>query len=411
MITDFFFKIKQFPVEIMLCILFVLLPLFNFELIDRVNDDILLFWLLISCAFLYTARNTNGLNPVYYFLIGVVAIMLLPVFYYMEIETCEIFFLVGIVGVVSTCEKQNFETSYTRLCNDFFIVIVCNFFIYIELENVPFIGPHKSALLCVIFAMSVLFFCYLRTLQNRKSIFQKIMIGIQIAIICMLIYGQFKQWDYHSSMLFYRSRYLYIMCVSLFVVSIHLYLITKTFNKKIITVFTQIVNGLSVVGCFYITAFFLLHVGFRKIYLAYLLFGLGLAIMHCFVYVKQVVDLKKGLVLSAFALLVPVTSYCVACDAYAFYLKKQVSAFDEKYHLIDKTRFNRLVRRPPLAALKDPEFPNFMENKKKLTQMHSCILDPSLLCQYTVTPDSVIVVSPLERSAFSIEEWESFNGK
>lgn len=130
---------------------------------------------------------------------------------------------------------------------------------------------------------------------------------------------------------------------------------------------------------------------------------------HFFIFIKPNRDVRKSFLVSIFAI---VSALIISSVCYGFYIniyKEKVKAFAEKYELIRHSIIRN--ERIPIEALKDPDFQEFMENRKKLISLGCFIYesDPKIIkTKYSVTADSVIIEKvDGERTSYSIEEYNA----
>lgn len=409
-------RIFQFPVEIFFCIIVVLSHFFPDCSFLWGKGDYGNSWFLFSCELAYTVRTAEYFkNQRLYWYVSVG--ILCPILF--ALCSHNIFNIdptllpaLGFACVLSSCERDNFFISYRKLTNNIIKTYAC--WIIIGFAIIVAIDPFDIPKIFTSYCIIVLLFCYFQTEKENSSNsrFDYIyIINILISVIALvgLLWLVIDEANNLENQIRWR-RYTYLDdTVILFVVSLHCLLISTPYKKKIFKFTTQIANLIAIIVLAYISIFLINRHEINLDYIYRILLSCAMLLAHFFIFIKPNRDVRKSFLVSIFAI---VSALIISSVCYGFYIniyKEKVKAFAEKYELIRHSIIRN--ERIPIEALKDPDFQEFMENRKKLISLGCFIYesDPKIIkTKYSVTADSVIIEKvDGERTSYSIEEYNA----
>ncbi len=417
MMNDKLNRIFQFPVEIFFCIIVVLSHFFpdcSFLWGKGGYGD---SWFLFSCELAYTVRTAEYFKSqrlYWYVSVGILCPILFALCSHYNIFSKDTTLLpaLGFACVLSSCERDNFFISYRKLTNNIIKTYAC--WIIIGFAIIVVIDPFDIPKIITSYCIIVLLFCYFQTGKENSSNSRfdyiyiiNILISV-IALVGLLWLVLDEAYDLENQI--HRRRYTYLDdTVILFVVSLHCLLISTPYKKKIFKFTTQVANLIAIIVLAYISIFLIKRHEINLNYIWRILLSCAMLIAHFFIFIKPNRDVRKSFLVSIFAI---VSALIISSVCYGIYIniyKEKVKAFAEKYELIRHSIIRN--KKIPIEALKDPDFQEFMENRKKLISL-GCFTyesDPQIIkTKYSVTADSVIIEKvDGERTSYSIEEYNA----
>ena len=422
----FLSRLAQIPIEIALSLLFPLLNLFwSMEMHKYKMSAVFIF---VLCLFLSVLRRSSfhpKMKRILSILIGLCGLFVLCYgFRWLSdnVVVCLLIFsFLFLMGCFGKGGEERFCLIYRYWAVDFVKALVCLVVVFCIAHFVEEVvvnvsmGPDDGNSSSMIALSSFLLcFSFLQTKKEEERMpilydpglwLNAILAFFSLSVLLCDVFDM-----YRGRM---QLRTIYSFSCVLFFLSAHFHLITIRKSPRAMQMVLRIVNAFAIL--FLGVSFLLLwrsvnwHVLHSIDVFLLVIIGVPMLILHVFLFYKVRWSLKK-IVLLGGILALPAISYYLIQEWRISVKENAVEKFAQKYHMLDeRKKYQRIGRKlPPIEAIQDPEFPQFMETRKYLYLNVGCRYDVAIPDQYSISGDSVYRKSVDGRvRSFSFEEWNS----
>lgn len=428
---SFFSRITQIPIEIAICLFLPWLMLLDFDCVNYRFEKTVLFIFVLGIL-LWVIRHTSfqpKVKRISSFGVGLCGLFLLSdAFLWLSFEVVVCLFALSLVLLLGfrAREDEDFCLFYRCLSVDFVKALACSalagcigLFVEEVVVNVS-MGPDNRwgemvALITFIFCFS---FFQTKKEEERMPIYRDpgFWLNMLLALFllgCICLRAYYAAFYYH----FIEKTVVIFICLALFVLSSHLHLFTIRKSPKSVQIVLRVVNAIAIL--FYVVYYFLFLpyiLDESNIFMTLLVFVIPIFIipvlfLHVSLFYKVRWSLRCAVVLSGLLFALPLIFGYAIRDWKAYSLCSYVEEFAEEYHMLDVSKkYNRIgEKRPPVEAIRDPRFSQFMLTRELLRENGCLRFDavPMFIKEYSLVGDSVRVETIYgDTKTFSIPQYE-----